>query len=63
MIQSMFMLLGTLMSISHVRGTLHAQDFKNIFSSNFLTHLINKPTRVSEHSATSIDKFVVMSWK
>ena len=42
-------------TMSHVRGSLATQDFKNIFTSNFFTPLINKPTRVSEHSSTLID--------
>ena len=35
--------------------SLATQDFKNIFSSNFYSPLIQKPTRITEHSATLID--------
>ena len=38
-----------------VRGSLAAQEFKNLFSSNFFSPLIFKPTRVTEHSSTLID--------
>ena len=34
---------------------LATQEFKNIFSSNFYSPLIQKPTRITEHSATLID--------
>ena len=34
---------------------LSTQEFKNIFSSNFYSPLIQKPTRITEHSATLID--------
>ena len=34
---------------------LATQEFKNIFSSNFYSPLIHKPTRITEHSATLID--------
>ena len=34
---------------------LATQEFKNIFSSNFYSTLIQKPTRITEHSATLID--------
>lgn len=33
----------------------HSQDFKNLFSQNFFTPLITKPTRVTPHSSTLID--------
>ena len=35
--------------------SLATQDFKNIFSSNLYSPLIQKPTRITEHSATLID--------
>ena len=35
--------------------SLATQNFKNIFSSNFYSPLIQKPTRITEHSATLID--------
>ena len=34
---------------------LATQEFKNIFSSNFCSPLIQKPTRITVHSATLID--------
>ena len=34
---------------------LATQEFKNIFSPNFYSPLIQKPTRITEHSATLID--------
>ena len=42
-------------TISSVKGILATQDFKNILSSHFLHPLINKPTRITSHSATLID--------
>ena len=38
-----------------LRGDGNTQKFKNILSSNFLFPLIDKPTRVTRHSATVID--------
>ena len=38
-----------------VKNDINTQTFKNIFSSNFLFPLIDKPTRVTCHSATIID--------
>ena len=38
-----------------IRGDSNTQNFKNIFSSNFLFPLISRPTRVTNHSATVID--------
>jgi len=38
-----------------IKSSLHAQDFKNLLSSNFFTPLITKPTRITAHSATLID--------
>ena len=37
-----------------VKNDINTQTFKNIFSSNFLFPLIDKPTRVTCHSATII---------
>ena len=42
-------------TVSSAKGSLATQDFKNILSSNFLHLLINKPTRITSHSATLID--------
>ena len=39
----------------HLKGGLSIQEFKNIFSSNFCFSSINKPTRVTNHSASIID--------
>ena len=39
----------------HLKGGLSIQEFKNIFSSNFCFPSINKPTRVTNHSASIID--------
>ena len=41
--------------LPHIKGSLHAQDFKNLLSSNLFTPLITKPTRITAHSATLID--------
>ena len=38
-----------------IRGNINIQNFKNMFSSNFLFPLINKPTRVTQQSSTIID--------
>ena len=38
-----------------VKNDINTQTFKNIFSSNFLFPLIDKPTRVTCHSVTIID--------
>ena len=38
-----------------IRGDSNTQNFKNIFSSNFLFPLIYRPTRVTNHSGTIID--------
>ena len=38
-----------------IRGNGNIQNFKNTLSSNFLFPLINKPTRVTQHSSTIID--------
>ena len=37
-----------------IGGNGNTQNFKNILSSNFLFPLINKPTRVTQHSSTII---------
>ena len=42
-------------TVSSAKGSLATQNFKNILSSNFLHPLINKPTRITSHSATLID--------
>ena len=42
-------------TVSTAKGSLATQDFKNILSSNFLHPFINKPTRITSHSATLID--------
>ena len=42
-------------TISGVKDSLATQEFKNILSSNFLHPLINKPTKITSHSATLID--------
>ena len=42
-------------TIHSVKCSLVVQDFKNILSTNFLHPLINKPTRITSHSATLID--------
>ena len=39
----------------HIKGGLSIQEFKNIFSSNFCFPSINKPTRVTDHSASITD--------
>ena len=38
----------------HLKGGLSIQEFSNIFSSNFCFPSINKPTRVTDHSASII---------
>ena len=38
-----------------IRGNINIQNFKNMFSSNFLFPLINKPARVTQQSSTIID--------
>ena len=38
-----------------IGGNGNTQNFKNTLSSNFLFPLINKPTRVTQHSSTIID--------
>ena len=42
-------------TLFNVKGGLSTQQFKNIFSSNFCFPFINKPTRVTDHSASLID--------
>ena len=42
-------------TLFHVKGGLSTQQFKNIFSSNYCFPFINKPTRVTDHSASLID--------
>ena len=42
-------------SVSSAKDSLAMQDFKNILSSNFLHPFINKPTRITSHSAMLID--------
>ena len=42
-------------TVSNAKGSLATQDFKNILSSNFLHPFINKPTRITSHSATLIN--------
>ena len=37
-----------------MRGDSNTQNFKNIFSHNFLYPLISRPTRLTNHSATVI---------
>ena len=39
----------------NVELSLDAEEFKNIFYSHHLFPLINKPTRVTNHTATVID--------
>ena len=39
----------------HIKGGLSIQEFKNIFFSNFCFPSNNKPTRVTDHSASIID--------
>ena len=41
--------------MSHLKGGLSIQEFSNIFSSYFCFPSINKPTRVTDHSASIID--------
>ena len=43
-------------TLSHIKGTLATQEFKNIFSANYCFPLITNPTRVSNHSATLVDQ-------
>ena len=38
-----------------IRGNINIQNFKNMFSSNFLFPLIIKPTKVTQQSSTIID--------
>ena len=42
-------------TLFNVKGGLSTQHFKNIFSSNYCFPFINKPTRVTDHSASLID--------
>ena len=42
-------------TMPHLKGGLSIQEFKNIFASNFCFPSINKPTRVTNHSASLID--------
>ena len=42
-------------TLFNVKGGLSTQQFKNIFSSNYCFPFINKPTRVTDHSASLID--------
>ena len=41
--------------MSHLKGSLSTQEFNNIISSNFCFPSINRPTRVTNHSASIID--------
>ena len=41
--------------MSHLKGSLSTQEFNNTFSSNFCFPSINRPTRVTNHSASIID--------
>ena len=41
--------------MSHLKGSLSTQEFNNIFSSNICFPSINRPTRVTNHSASIID--------
>ena len=47
--------------LPHVRGSLATQDFKNLFAAIFFCPLINKPTRITDHSATLIDN--IPNWQ
>ena len=42
-------------TMSHLKRSLSTQEFSNIFSSNFSFPSINRPTRVTNHSASIID--------
>ena len=42
-------------TLPHVRRGPSTQEFTNIFSSNYCFPFINKPTRVTDHSASLID--------
>ena len=42
-------------TMSHLKESLSTQEFNNIFSSNFCFPSINRPTRVTNHSASIID--------
>ena len=42
-------------TMSHLKGSLSTQEFNNTFSSNFCFPSINRPTRVTNHSASIID--------
>ena len=42
-------------TLFNVKGGLSTQHFKNIFSTNYCFPFINKPTRVTDHSASLID--------
>ena len=35
--------------LPHIKSSLVRQDFKNLLSSSFLSPLITKPTRVTDH--------------
>ena len=41
-------------TLPHMRRGLSTQEFTNIFSSNYCFPFINKPTRVTDHSAICI---------
>ena len=43
----------TVNTMSHLKGSLSTQEFNNIFSSNFCFPSINRPTRVTNHSASN----------
>ena len=45
--------------LPHIKSSLDRQDFMNIFSSSFLSPIITKPTRVTDHSATLIDNIIL----
>ena len=56
-----FLLEDFNVKLSHnVELSLNAEDLKNIFLSHHLLPLINKPTRVTNHTATVIDNIFAM---
>ena len=42
-------------TLFHVKGGISTKQFKNIFSFNYCFPFINKPTRITDHSAFLID--------
>ena len=44
-----------------IKGNINIQNFKNMFSSNFIFPIINKPTRVTQQSSTIIDNIYCTS--